>query len=409
MPWVATLRALQQAAAVLAEANELSELFETVGEQVALVVPYHTLRLFLLDHEKQELYPVAIRSDVSDADLSDVNDPRFRLPLGKGVTGTIAASGRPEVVYDIEGHPAAYHIPGTPHVEESMIGVPLRYHGRVLGILTLSRLGLSQFSTEQLALLEVLGVSIAAAIEQRRALDAERRATDRELRLRELHSTFIANVSHELRTPLTTIGGFLELAVRFAADDRVSEMLDAAGRGVGRLRSLVEDLLEVVALEAGRQQLAPEPRQLRALIEEARERVGLEPDRLDLHGVGDRSIVVDPRRTVNVLAELFENAIKYGPAGGRVTVELTRTAADHIIEVTDEGPSIPEDRHDELFQRFTQLDPSATRTQGGTGIGLALARAIVQWHGGDLEYVNDAPTTTFRMTLPNRPAPRSEV
>lgn len=409
VPWVASLRALQQAAAVLAEADELPQLFDAVGEQVALVVPYHTLRLFLLDAEAQELYPVAIRTQVEDAELADIDDPRFRLPLGTGVTGTIAAGGQPVVVYDVEAHPAAYHIPGTPHVEESMIGVPLRYHGETLGILTLSRLGLAQFTTEQLALLEVLGVSIAAAIEHRSALAAERRATDREQRLRELHSTFIANVSHELRTPLTTISGFLELAQRFTEDAKVGDLLGAADRGVDRLRTLIENLLEVVALEAGRQQLAPEPRPLADLIEEARARVGLEPSRLRIEGVGERTVVADPRRAVNVLAELFENALKYGPAQGGVRLTLTRTESDHVITVADDGPGVPEDRRPELFQRFTQLDGSATRTRGGTGIGLALARAIVQWHGGELEYVEDAPTTTFRVTLPNRPAPRSEV
>ncbi len=404
-----SIAALRHAAAALSQTDDLSTLFDTVGEQVMLVVPYHTLRLFLLDKETQELYPVAIRSVVDDADLAGLDDPRFRLPLGKGVTGSIAARGKAEVVYDLEEHPEAFHIPGTPRVEESMIGVPLVFQGRTLGVLTLSTHGLSQFSEHQLTLMEVLAVSITAAIEHRRSLEAEQRALEQEQRLHHLHTTFIANVSHELRTPLTTIKGFLELA-KGKTTNGTAEIIEGAQRGAERLHSLIEDLLEIVSIEAGRQRLEPALHDLRDLLNKACERMRVSAERLDISGLpAEHQVFADRDRTTNILAELIENADKYGPDGGKIRVGVERRDATDIIEVSDDGNGIPPEQHEDIFSRFTQGDSSATRRRGGTGIGLSLARSLARWHGGDLVYDADAQRTTFRLTLPAPPESPTEA
>lgn len=409
LPWVSSLRALQQAAAVIAKTTRLDELFDAVADQVMLVVPYHSLRLFLLDDSGEHLVPAAIRSVVDDAELADLDDPRFRLKVGQGVTGYIAESGRSEIVYDLETHPRAFHIPDTPRVEESMVGVPLIHGGTTVGVLTLSKHGLAQFTPEQTALLEVLAVTISSNIQHRRAMQAEQRATTEQARLRELHSTFIANVSHELRTPLTTIQGFLELGTR-QADEALKPLLEGAQRGSKRLSQLIGDLLEIVSVEAGRQRIAPEPHHLGALLQLAYARAEQAEGRVHLEDFDVTTVVVvDANRVANVLAELLTNAVKYGPDGAPIALRYRGDDLFHVIDVVDEGPGIPEDEHDEIFQRFTQRDPTSTRQQGGTGIGLALARAVARWHGGDLVIVPDAPTTTFRLTLPRSPAPRDEV
>lgn len=398
--WVASLRTLRSAVATLSATQDLDKLFEDVGEQVALVVPYHTLRLFLYDGEAEELYPVAIHSFVEDAGMSDLSNPDLRLPLGKGVTGHIAATRRGEVVYDLEAHPEAYHIPGTPKVEESFVGVPLVFRGELVGVITLSKWGLSQFSSDSLALLEVLSVSVAAAIGHRRAIVAEQRAREEQVRLRQLHQSFIANISHELRTPLTTAAGFLEVALARTGDgDANRDLLDRAQQGMRRLRRLIEDLLEAVSLEAGRQQLELGAHQLETLIGRAREEAGLPAERLDLAVRHEEPVVVDARRIVHVLAELFENALKYGPDGGRIAVSASARDSSVLVDVADEGDGIPDDEAETIFQRFTQRDPSLRREQGGTGIGLTLARSIARRHGGDLVVVPTSPTT-FRLQLP---------
>ncbi|HEX9888722.1 MAG TPA: GAF domain-containing protein, partial [Nitriliruptorales bacterium] len=286
VPWVGTLRALQQAAAVITQTTDLDQLFEAVADQVQLVVPYHSLRLFLLEDDGEHLAPVAIRTTVDDAEIADLDDPRFRLRLGQGVTGHIAQTGRPEIVYDLEAHPLAFHMPDTPRVEESMIGVPLVHGGQTIGVLTLTKHGLSQFTPEQSAMIEVLAVTVTSSIEHRRSLEAQHRALQaqqqaatEQARLRELHSTFVANVSHELRTPLTTIQGFLELALR-QAPDALKPLLVAASRGSRRLGGLVEDLLEIVSLEAGRQRIAPQPHRLGALLQVAYRKAGEVADRV---------------------------------------------------------------------------------------------------------------------------------
>ncbi|HEX9890325.1 MAG TPA: ATP-binding protein, partial [Nitriliruptorales bacterium] len=134
-------------------------------------------------------------------------------------------------------------------------------------------------------------------------------------------------------------------------------------------------------------------------------------DRVELASGDDaeRVVVVDPNRVANILAELLTNAAKYGPDEQPIVVRYDGDEVVHRIDVIDGGPGIPPEDHEAIFQRFTQRDPTSTRERGGTGIGLALARGVARWHGGDLEIVVDAPTTTFRLTLPRSPAPRDEV
>jgi GAF domain-containing protein len=206
------LRAVRTAMATITATGAYDELIETIGDEVGRVVPYHSLRLFFFDDAKRELFPVAIRSTLESTETTDPSSPRLRLPLGRGVTGRIGETREPMLIDDIAAHPDVYYAPGSEPIDESFIGVPLVFRDELVGVLTVSQHGIGQYSEEMLALMEILGVAISAAIGNRRAVEAEARARREEERLRQLHTTFIGNISHELRTPLTTALGFLDLA-----------------------------------------------------------------------------------------------------------------------------------------------------------------------------------------------------
>lgn len=396
---VSDLSALRRATAALSEADDIPELFRRVAEEVGEVVPYHTLRLFLLDPDTDELVPVAIASDVEDG-LEDLDDPRLRLRVGQGVTGHIAETRRSEIVYDLESHPNAFHIPGTPDIEESFVGVPLLFRDELVGVLTLTRFGLDQFDESSLAVVEVLAVSIAAAIGHRRAITAEKRARDREVRLQQLHSAFVANIGHELRTPMATASGFLELVRSHVnGDDTLGDFLDGAQKGVEDLRDLIEKLLSFVSIEAGHERLKLERCRIADLLDTARSAADLAGARVQITGDLDAVVVVDARRVGEVLAELFDNALEFGPPGGSVHVHVERDSGVVHFEVSDDGEGIPEEDLEFIFERFTQRDPSLTREHTGAGLGLALARSIARWHGGELTAAAGSPTT-FRLTIP---------
>ncbi len=403
-PAVATLEALRDAAETISSAKTLESLFDVIGEQVARVVEYHSLRLFLLDEDERELYPAAVCTTVEEYTEVELDRPELRMKLGEGVTGLIGETRTAEVIYDLASHPAVYYPPGIGAVpEESVIGVPLVFRDELIGVITLSREGTFEFDGHQLALMEVLAVPIAGAIAHRRADDAERRARRQEERLRDLHSSFVSNISHELRTPVTTALGFLDIAIsRPEETEGLPDLLARARDGIERLRILIERLLEAVAIESNRQQLDLAPHRAHDLLRSAREAAHVPAARLDIEGDLDAVIVVDRVRITSVIAELIENADKYGPDGGRIAVVARDLNERFEVEVGDEGEGIGDEDAEVIFERFVQNDPSLTRSRGGTGIGLSLARSIVRWHGGDLEALPGAPTR-FRMALPQAP------
>jgi two-component system phosphate regulon sensor histidine kinase PhoR len=199
---------------------------------------------------------------------------------------------------------------------------------------------------------------------------------------------FVANVSHELRTPLSLIKGYTETLLDGAKDDpEVSlKFLRTIDRNAERLKLLIEDLLVISELESGRIRLQLEPVALLPLVaklcEDFKPRSGARGVTL-VSEVPDLRVNADPNRVQQVLSNLVDNAIKYGRADGRVTIQA-RAAADGKIElcVADDGPGIPAEARDRVFERFYRVDKARSREQGGTGLGLSIVKHIVQNHGG---------------------------
>ncbi len=215
----------------------------------------------------------------------------------------------------------------------------------------------------------------------------------------------VADVSHELRTPLTTIQGNLDLLRRGAADDPAmrAEALAAIGNETARMRRLVNDLLLLAQADAGLQlQLQPVEvdtllldvyRQGQVLSQGTGVRVRL--------GAEDQAVVLgDADRLRQLLLNLVDNAIKYTPSGGDVTLTLKRQAGWVQISVADTGCGIPEQDLPHIFERFYRADRSRTRP-GGAGLGLSIAKWVAEAHGGELEVESEVGQgTVFTLYLP---------
>ncbi|HYL04530.1 MAG TPA: ATP-binding protein [Thermoanaerobaculia bacterium] len=231
-------------------------------------------------------------------------------------------------------------------------------------------------------------------------------------RIDEMKSGLLSTVSHELRTPLTS----LQMALHVLLDDRLgalspqqTELLVAARDDAERLRTILVNLLEIARYEAGGQQLHFEPVPSRDLVE-----MSLAPLRsaFDDHGI-NLSVVIapqapkvlaDPARAPLALGNLLQNALQHTPAGGTVAVQVEPEGSVVRFSVADSGPGIPEEYLGRIFERFFQVPGS----QGGAGLGLAIAKEIVQAHGGTVG-VESGPAgrgsgATFRFTLPAAPA-----
>lgn len=199
---------------------------------------------------------------------------------------------------------------------------------------------------------------------------------------------FVANVSHELRTPLSLIKGYTETLLDGAKDnpDVSVKFLQTIDRNAERLKLLIEDLLTISELESGRIRLQMQTVALTPLVakllEDFKPRAAARGVLLNCE-MPELIAKADPDRVQQVLSNLVDNAIKYGRSEGTVTIH-GRDAGDGQIElcVTDDGPGIPEDARERIFERFYRVDKARSREQGGTGLGLSIVKHIIQSHGG---------------------------
>lgn len=230
--------------------------------------------------------------------------------------------------------------------------------------------------------------------------------------LENLRKEFVANVSHELRTPLTLIKGYVETLIDGAKDDPTvaEKFLHKIERHTNRLAFLIEDLLTISHLESGQLVVHPQVISAYAIVERvldelqspaAQKRVIVE-NRVP----ADQEVYADGDRLQQVLFNLVDNAIKHGRAGGSVIVGLERTPEGVQFTIKDNGPGIPAEALERVFERFYRVDRARSREQGGTGLGLSIVKHIVQAHGGKVWVESELERgSTFYFSLPEGPGP----
>jgi len=213
-------------------------------------------------------------------------------------------------------------------------------------------------------------------------------------RMDRMKSEFVSTVSHELRTPLTAIRGALGLmagGALGALPDPAKDLVDTAYRNSERLTVLINDLLDMEKIAAGQMHFDLQPQPLMPLVEQAIQanqayagqfQVRLQlAERLDMAQVN-----VDAQRFQQMLSNFLSNAVKFSPAGGEVTVRVGQADDQVRVTVTDQGPGIPDDFRDRIFQKFSQADASDTRAKGGTGLGLAITKELTEHMGGSVGF-----------------------
>lgn len=226
-------------------------------------------------------------------------------------------------------------------------------------------------------------------------------------------SEFLSTINHELRTPLTSILGGLGLVTKGAVGDIPEKMispLSIAYRNTKRLLLLVNDVLDVAKIEAGHLKLNHDDIELKAFLEQSialnhAYAASFEIEIKLIDCPENLTIWADEHRLLQVMNNLISNAIKFTQAGDVVEINAKQDASSVEISVTDHGRGIPDDLKEKIFEKFTQVDASDSRTAGGTGLGLAISKSIVELHGGtiDLESTPDE-STSFYVRIPVRPA-----
>ncbi len=229
-----------------------------------------------------------------------------------------------------------------------------------------------------------------------------------ELETEQLKSDFVATVSHELRSPLTPLKGFIAALREGLLDDAPEvrhEYYEIMWRGIGRLERLINDLLDVSRVEAGKLTMDPVPIELGPFVEHVIREIGREhPERAVDMVAGDDAIVAyaDAFRVSQVIANLLSNAFKYSPATAPVAVTVLATGDHAVISVRDCGDGIGAEDQPFVFDRFFRARSNATRRSGGVGLGLFICRKLVEAMGGEITLesrVHDGSTFTFTLPL----------
>jgi signal transduction histidine kinase/DNA-binding NarL/FixJ family response regulator len=354
--------------------------------------------------------------EVAAADPAGADALRQQLPSLRSSAGLhadavahVLATGRPLQVAAAPADAKAADHAGHPSLPpalapRAMVVAPLTARGAVIGALTLARTGRRRFTPADTAAAEELGVLAGLAMHNATLYAQAQRATH-------ARDEVLGVVAHDLRNPLMAISMYAHVLHETELTGQQAEWLDVVLRNTERMNALIQDLLDISALDAGRLRVQPAPCTVRPLLAEALQL--LEPQAL---GAGVRlsgpqegalpAVVADRDRVLQVLSNLLGNAVKFTPAGGGVELAAEARGGEVVFTVRDDGPGIGPDDLPRVFDRFWQ--GMGTR-RGGAGLGLAIARGILESHGGRI-WVESAPGagSTFSFTLPATELPPAQ-
>lgn len=404
---------------------ELPELLDFFVGLLSRELSAERVSLMLLEEPNKELFIAASRG-IPKQVIS-----RTRVKLGEGVAGKVAKSGQAVLVKDAnnEGQAIAEVKPdqSTSFISAPiLLSIPIKSQDKVLGVINVTdqQAGAS-FTEDDVAYIEGLAGHMAVAIESAKHLTALKQAHDDlegqvKLRTQELEKAkeaaekavkardaFLANVSHELRTPMHAILSFSTFGRDRVADstpDRIKSYFGKIHTSGTRLLSLLNDLLDLSKLEAGRMIFDLGDCDLAHVVDAVIDEfhILISEKNLDVHVTkdGTTSVQADRDRIMQVVSNLLDNAIKFSPKGGIIEVELRGGDQEAELSVTDQGTGIEDADAEVIFDAFVQ-SRGLRSGAGGTGLGLAICKDIIQAHQGRIWVEgNPAGGSVFRFTIP---------
>ena len=337
----------------------------------------------LLFNEKTRELRFAASTGENPVKLAEIS-----VPLDRSLAGKIFQESQPLIVNDVASDRLHYPEVGN-QIEvkiRSLLGVPMLIRKRKVGVIEAINKITGVFTSADVKLLEIIASQAAVAVNNARMMQ-ELQVANAQLREADAaKSRFMAVASHELRTPLGIILGyatFLKEEAQGDLSDHAANVLNAALE----LRSLVEAMTNMNMLYTGERDITLEKSVLQDIIRVACAEIEGTAQARNIHLVLDmpaRPVVVDadPKKMALVLDNVLNNAIRFSPEGGEIRVGLISGKKEALIVVQDDGLGIPADKLKLVFEKFYQVEDHLTRRYGGLGLGLAIAREIVNLHGG---------------------------
>jgi signal transduction histidine kinase/PAS domain-containing protein len=387
-------------AQALAEQPDLATAAGSALEAIGTCLGWPHAELWLTEDLTDELGPAA-RWDQAD------RTPIPRLPdhvsRGVGLVGTVWKTGAPLWVPDIASGPYADPIAAGCELHAAL-GVPVRSGDKTIGVLAFFSATAEEPESPLVAVLLGIAAQIGQFLERRRA-------DSYAARLARSEEEYIALVGHELRTPLTSIAAYTELLKETDTEDTlgsVRPLLDVVERNTGLLLTIVENLLDLAALDSGHTRLELVTTDLATVVKEAVDAftptAAEQGVKLRTHLPPSAELVADPERLRQAVDHLVDNAIRYSPDGGDVDITVEAGSGALTLTVADTGIGIAENELDLVFRRLRRGSRSAERRIRGSGLGLAIASTVLARHGGTLTLHPGTPVgTTATARLPLSP------
>lgn len=381
----------------LAGADSLSDGLPEIVGRICRFVDAQVGVVFLYrpeDHTLRVVSPMWVNGHTLDVD-----DITVRV-TGGGIVTKVFRSGRAIRLERITQRPEQFGVLGELGIDEAIVA-PLRVEGHNIGVLAIGDPAKGPFTEPQVNDVSSLAAPAALVLSQLGRYEAAAEMTRRMREVAQMKTDFVSVVSHELRTPLTSIIGSLDTVNRPGISREVTdELLDSARRQANRLQRLIEDLLFASRVDRQTIPINIQPVPILDVLNELETTLGERPELTISVEPPGLTVAADPDHLRRIFINLVDNARKYAP-GSPVEVVARELRSKVDIDVIDHGDGIPPEMRSKVFDAFTQLERSETRTKGGTGLGLSIVRGLVEAMGGQV-VIGETPGggATFTVSLP---------
>ena len=363
---------------------DLDELLQTITATATELLDCEASSILLYDEKNPRLY-FAASTGSNPAQLAEIP-----VPIEGSLAGTIFRTNQPLILNNAEQDPRHYSLVSD-HIKfkiNTLLGVPMPIKDRTVGVLEAVNKRDGVFNERDVAILSVTAAHAAIAINNARLLKTTQQALEKVRETNSIKSNFLALASHELRTPLGIIIGyatFLQEEAKGELSDHAQQVLNAAAQ----MRSLLDQMNNLTLLQTDEMEMRPSKISVQDVLNFACDEIKYFAARRNLelvYAFQDDPIYihVDPEKTTLAFVNLLNNAIRFSSEGSQIVIGAIEQGKQVMAWVQDNGKGIPGDKLQKIFEEFYQLEPPNTRSYGGLGIGLTIARGLIEVQGGKI-------------------------